>query len=419
MRSFGARVFSASIVLGFGLAGAAACSATNRSGGAGLHGGGDGNTGAGASSGFSTGSSTGNAATGNIDTMNSNGGNQPTDGGCQHIEVNFVPKIPTVFVLVDRSGSMFTASNGGTAPWEPLKTGALQVIQELQAEVAFGWGAFTGINGGTCPVFDSVAPALNNFTAINAVYQPLGALPMAKAETPVAKGLAAAQSALMASPVDGDKYILFVTDGEPDFCDDGDSDCPLDDVVYSLQSLKAAGTSTIVFGLQNSNVPAMTLQSFANAGAGDPVALPFSGDAQSVYYACQGVPGWLAERTAAAKTGMDILGTYTAVGAGGAAKYYQPDPADQDALTTQLRSVLSGVKSCTFDLGGQISVNLDLLSEASVAIEGQPVPLSPTDGWNMTTDTQLELTGTACATWRKPETKKIDFNFPCDIIVPK
>jgi hypothetical protein len=219
--------------------------------------------------------------------------------------------------------------------------------------------------------------------------------------------------------VDGDKYILFVTDGEPDFCDDGDSDCPIDDVVYSLQTLKAAGISTIIFGLQNSSVPSMTLQSFANAGVGLPVALPFTGTAQSVYYACQSVPGWVAERTAAGKSGMDILGAYAAVGAGGTAKYYEPDPSDQDALTTQLRSVLAGVKSCTFDLGGQISVNLTLLSEASVAIEGTNIPLSTTDGWNMVNDTQLELLGSACDTWRNPETTKIDFNFPCDIIVPK
>jgi hypothetical protein len=411
MRSLRARVFSVAIVLGCAFVGTAACSGKSTGGGA-LRGGG--NTGSGASSG--AGIITGNGATGNIVT--SGGGAPATDAGCQHTEVNFVPKTPTVFVLVDRSGSMFMASAGGVAPWEPLKTGALQVIQELQGEVAFGWGAFTGLNGGMCPVFDSVPPALNNFAAINAVYQPLGQ-PMFKAETPVAKALAAAQNQLATSPVDGDKYILFVTDGEPDFCDDGDADCPLDDVVYSLQSLKAAGTSTIVFGLQNSNVPAMTLQSFANAGAGQPVALPFQGDAQSVYYACQGVPGWVAERTAANKSGMDILGTYAAASAGGTAKYYQPDPAEQDALTTQLRSVLSGVKSCTFDLGGQISVNLSLLDEASVAIDGTAVPLSMTDGWNMVNNSQLQLVGSACDTWRKPETTKIDFNFPCDIIVPK
>ena len=410
MRSSRALRFSG--VFAFGLAVASGCSASNgvksnvRAGS-----GGDG-SGATTGTGGSGNADNSGAGTGNLNTGNTGGAD--VDAGCQHFDVNFVPKVPTVFVLVDRSGSMFT---GSPPPWEPLKTGALQVIQELQTEVAFGWGAFTGQNGVKCPVFDTVAPALNNYTAINAVYQPLGQ-PAFKAETPVGEALPLVQQALSQSPVDGDKYILFVTDGEPDFCDDGDANCPLDDVVYHLQSLKTQGVGTIVFGLQNSSVPAATLQAFANAGAGQPVGIPFADTAQNIYYACSGVPGWKADATAAGQTGMNLLGSYVPTG-GGAAKFYQPDPGDQTALTTQLRSVLAGVKSCTFDLGGKISVDLTQLSLASVSIQDQPVPLDTTNGWTMTTDTQLALVGTACDTWRDPQSTKIDFNFPCQIIVPK
>jgi len=266
-------------------------------------------------------------------------------------------------------------------------------------------------------VFDMVAPALDNFTAINAAYQPLGR-PSFKAETPVGEALPLAQKALLQSAVDGDKYILFVTDGEPDFCDDGDANCPLDDVVYHLQSLSARGIGTIVFGLQNSNVPPATLQAFANAGAGKPVANPFTDTEQNVYYACSGVPGWKADATVAGQSGMNLLGAYVPAG-GGTAKYYQPDPTDQSALTAQLQSVLAGVKSCTFDLGGKISVDLTQLSLANVSIQDRVIPLDATNGWTMTTDTQLALVGTACDTWRQPQSTKIDFDFPCQIIVPK
>jgi hypothetical protein len=215
-----------------------------------------------------------------------------------------------------------------------------------------------------------------------------------------------------------------VTDGEPDFCDDGESNCPIDDVVYHLQGLQAKGIQTILFGLQNGSVPPATLLAFANAGAGQPVASPFAQSgtttpetAMQVFYDCQAVPGWKAEATAAGRTGMDLLGTYAATG--GTTKYYQPDPADQTALTTQLQSVLAGVKSCTFDLGGKISVDLTQLALASVAIQGQTIPLDPTNGWTMANDTQLTLVGTACDTWRKPESTTIDFNFPCQILVPR
>jgi von Willebrand factor type A domain len=346
--------------------------------------------------------------------------NAPTGGGdggsCQHQQLNFQPKTPTVFVLVDRSGSMFS---GATPPWEPLKTGALQVIQELQNDVAFGWGAFTGTKSTTpiqCPVFVSIDPTIKNYAAIAAQYQNLGALPNGeKAETPVGEALPLVQASLAKSTVDGEKYILFVTDGEPDFCDDGDSDCPLDDVIYNLQSLKSQGISTIIFGLQNSSVAPTTLQAFANAGAGAPVALPFKGDAQSVYYACSSVPGWTTDAQAAGKTGMDILGTYGATG--GATPYYQPDPADQNALTTQLRSVLAGVKSCTFDLS-DFTIDLTQLNLASVSVQGQVVPLDMTNGWRMNTSSQLELAGDACTNWKQPQNTTIDFNFPCEIVVP-
>jgi hypothetical protein len=35
----------------------------------------------------------------------------------------------------------------------------------------------------------------------------------------------------------------------------------------------------------------------------------------------------------------------------------------------------------------------------------------------MNTDTQLELSGTACDAWRKPENTTIDFQFPCETII--
>src|ERR1700712_3020154 len=101
MQKLRARRFSALIGLGVALAGASACSASKGSN-TGVHGGLD--SGAGTSSGAASGN--GSGATGNIDTSNDSAGNAPTAGGCQHIEVSFIPKIPSIFVLVDRSDSM-------------------------------------------------------------------------------------------------------------------------------------------------------------------------------------------------------------------------------------------------------------------------------------------------------------------------
>ena len=420
--------FSTSVLLP--VLGATSCSATNSASSSGVRGGstaGGGSTSAGATAGTANGSGT--AASANIDVSNITvgGSSASPDAGCTHIEVNFVPKIPTVFVLVDRSDSMFVPnSTTQVASWAPLKAGVLNVITQLQGQIRFGFGAFSGQQGGTCPIFDSIAPALDNAQAITNVYQPLVKLTGVKGETPVTQVLPLVQALLTKDANDGGKYILFVTDGEPDFCDDGDAQCPVDALVGRVQGLAAAGIHTIVFGLKSeqSAISDVALQAVANAGADQPVATPFAGNQpQNVCTSCASRAGWMAEWAAlgsaasCATPGKQVLGNYAPTG--GAAIVYHPDPTDQAALTKQISSAISGVKSCIFDLGGQVSVNLALLDQASVAVGGHPVPLSKDNGWRMNSDTQLELVGDACVSWHKPENTKIDFTFPCDIIVPK
>jgi hypothetical protein len=75
------------------------------------------------------------------------------------------------------------------------------------------------------------------------------------------------------------------------------------------------------------------------------------------------------------------------------------------------------VKSCIFDLEGKIKVNLDALAEAQIFVQGALVPLSNVDGWRMNSATQLELVGSACANWRRPENTVINFHFPCNSII--
>jgi hypothetical protein len=428
MPRFSARRFSVWFGLSAALGAAASCSA---GGDPGHNGSRLGQAGSAANTSASAG--TGNLITSpsgggpNLTTENGGGGNT-TDAGCQHVEVNFVPKIPTVFVLVDRSDSMFVPDNKTqVASWEPLKAGVLSVVQQLQDQVRFGFGAFTGQQGGMCPIFDSIAPALNNASAISAVY-PTGRVAGATGETPVIMVLPLLEALLDQPGNDGDKYVLFVTDGEPDFCDNGDSKCAMDAVIAGVQKLASNKIHTLVFGIGSSIIQDSSafLQAVANAGASLPVATPYGATTkeQDVCYACKGVQPWLKQWPAGTMpdancmgAGSQTLATYGAAATN--ATVYHPDPANQAALTAELAKVVSGIKSCTFDLGGDISVNLALLDQASVAIEGQTLPLSQDNGWRMNSPTQVELVGSACATWNDPKNTKIDFNFPCDIIVVK
>jgi len=350
-------------------------------------------------------------------------GPRDPDAACQQVEVRFVPKVPTVFVLVDRSGSMFTPDPATQiAAWEPLKTGVLQVIQALQHDIRFGFGAFTGEQNSTCPMFDRVDANVDNYDKIAALYQ---ALPRPlKGETPTMRVLSQVRDILARDLTDGEKLILFVTDGEPDYCADGNVLCPVDSVIAQLQQLAKAGFKTFVFGLKSaqSDISESTLQGFANAGAGQAVAVPVN-SVDDIYNQCfyggdPNAAGWKQEFSTANVPGAKSLATYGSPG--GTARVFRPDLSDPrrtDDLVKQLSDVISGVKSCIFDLEGKIKVNLDALAEAQVFVQGALVPLSNVDGWRMNSATQLELVGGACANWRRPENTVIKFHFPCKSII--
>jgi hypothetical protein len=374
-----------------------------------------------------------------------------TSMGCQQAKREFIPKIPAVFVLVDRSGSMFdpipVAGGQPVTPWSSLRVGVLDVMRELEAEVSFGFGAFSGKNLGPPECgFDApgVPPNLENYEAIASLYEPLEK-PTDSKETPTTLALANAAKQLRETVTDGDRYILFVTDGEPDYCDDGNSLCPPDSVVGLLQNLAAgidrAGNSfppirTLVFGISspNANIQQSALQNFANAGAGLPVAFftPSPNPADPNYFdptydQCAGVMGWSSDFATTGKTAArgQTIGTYvTDPTVAGTAPVFRPDPLDQAALTEQIRTALAGVKSCTFDLGEDgVKVDLsrqDLGEKAKIVVNGSPVPFDASNGWAMLSETTIELRGQACTTWRSPTIQTtIDFDFPCDIFVPR
>jgi hypothetical protein len=89
----------------------------------------------------------------------------------------------------------------------------------------------------------------------------------------------------------GEKFILFVTDGQPDFCDDGNELCPPDSVVGELQTLATGGIHTLVFGISSplTTISDAVLQGFANAGASQPVA-PLVADINQVFDQCSASP---------------------------------------------------------------------------------------------------------------------------------
>jgi hypothetical protein len=350
------------------------------------------------------------------------------------VDFTFTPKTSTVFVLVDRSGSEFDSATTGT--FFNLRAAVLQVLQQLKdanAMIRLGFGAFVGDHAsGQCkPVFDSVPiDDIANTTSYNALVAKYNAsgplLPYgSKADTPASAVIPMVKAALQADTGNGDKFMLFVTDSESDFCDDGGAECPADAITYEVQDMKAAGIGTLVVGLPTptGGISPTVLQNLANAGAGQGVVVPPTvSSAMQLYYNCTGAGAgqWMSMYTQAGRTGTVPIATYSATA--GTAQVYSPGGTSQQALADQISAALADVKSCTFDLtnlqGKMIKVNRSKLDQASVVVGGTVVPLDPTNanGWDVVTDTQLQLFGPACDAWRDPKVTDIQFNFPCGVI---
>jgi len=184
-------------VLALAISGALGCTAGVRPSGTGS-GGSSPTTGAGGS-GATGGSATGTGGFGTGGIRFNTGGDvgiggsapNPDAAACQQMEIPFKQTNPTVYLLVDRSGSMFHCLTGSTGDavcsdptntsWTHLKTAIEQVLPTLDSQVRFGFTTVWGTNpvgGGMCPplqgmLTDNVSPALNNAAAIKTKYDSL------------------------------------------------------------------------------------------------------------------------------------------------------------------------------------------------------------------------------------------------------
>lgn len=301
---------------------------------------------------------------------------------CNQLVLEFAPRTPRVVILVDRSSSMFERGL-----WGPLRDGVLAVVEQLQHDVLFGFVSYTGQAGGTCPDLSEVPTARDNYASIARTYGAL-APPSYKGETPTSLAIERVASGLGEQP--GNDYILLVTDGEPDLCDDGNVTCARDRSLASVQRARARGIGSLVFSVGGS-VDRTHLQDLANAGMGEPV----SDHGDAVKYQCQGEASY--------------------GDADGKAPYYEPSLSDREALTAVIASALTRTRSCLFDLTGRVEVQPGQEQRGMIVLNG--VPVHHGDGYRMVTGSQLELLGESCQQLRSAEAASLSIAFPCEALI--
>jgi hypothetical protein len=288
------------------------------------------------------------------------------DAACPSVSFSATSVIPSVDLIIDRSGSMDSTDISPTRflAVEAGLVGTTGVVTTEQAKVQFGAIMFAGdqtpslnLNGFTTP------RALNNAPAINTLFQNH---PPNGGSTPTDKAITAAVAdfADTPPPAGSPPIILLATDGEPNSCDSGTTDDGPSET--ATQAAFAAGIRLFIVGLANLNTS--YLQTMANLGVG--------------------------------------------AAAGSNAPFFTANNPTE--LDTALQTIIGGVLSCDLTLNGKVDPST--ASTGTVTLDGTPLTFG-TD-WTVLSDgTTLELLGNACTTLKNASDPTVTATFPCGTVI--
>jgi hypothetical protein len=294
-----------------------------------------------------------------------------SDDACVTLHFSATKTIPSIQLLIDRSGSMLHNFADDPSPIDsthPQKypvevdsiVGAMGVVTQLQGSVNFGASMFPGTKC-TSALF-TVGRALNNKTSISDLLN--AHKPDSMASTPTAAAIASAVQELVTNkpPPDSPPAIVLVTDGLPNDCSGSTDTQPTIDAAASSFTqhiplyLLAVGTKID---------PAFE-QQLANAG--------------------QGVA-----------KGQPDVAFFTAT-----------DPA---SLATAFQDIIRGVVSCDLAITNG-TVNADDAASGTVTVDGKA--LTYMTDWTLDdTGTIIHVLGDACTALKNAANPTVDAAFPC------
>ncbi len=273
----------------------------------------------------------------------------------------------------------FGTAESSDTRWSVLRDALIAkdsgIVATLQSVVEFGLTTYTGRKEGPrCPLLSTVPVTLDNYAHIAQAYS--NSHPVE--DTPTGPALRAMTSALQADAGAHPRYILLVTDGLPDTCDDPDpasatsQESANQNAVEAAQAAYASGIGVFVLGV-SSDIAPDHLQRMANAGAGLPPNTPSPAAA----------PFWIADNA--------------------------------KDLATHLGIIVGSVRSCVFMLHGMVQPGYESLG--NVVLDGEQLRYGDPNGWKLDSASQLELLGTSCET-AKLAGRQLSIDFPCGVFVP-
>lgn len=313
------------------------------------------------------------------------------EGQCAGGDIPVRRQTPTVWLVLDGSGSMNTALEPNVSRWMALKAALMDptngVVKTLEHDIHWGMVMYDGplpfgtpptplLDGGMpatpaateCPRLVIVPPMADNFTAIDAAYpvDPLGgSTPTNLAIDAVLQQIPNAGQAQLDSFVEP-AIIVLATDGEPNnFCEGGS---PFDDVaskvVASVTQLATLDIQTYVISL----------------------------------------------------AGMDqrLTDHLTAVAAAGKTGKAPFIPTSKDELLQTFRDIIGPPRVCDIALRGEIVMGNECMG--TFEVNGQPLPCNDPNGWALKDAHTITLQGAACMKYMEDPEVYLHADFPCEAI---
>jgi hypothetical protein len=346
--------------------------------------------------------------------------------GCIDVDVNFEPEVPTVLLLIDRSGSMDMRDGFGTAVRDAVDDGTYTlgdcpqnndwrwnvvrdvlmsptkgIVKPLEDRVRFGLSLYSGFNGQIvpppagpppngqtshpividetkmCPALIEVPLALGNHQAMLDQFKCSDIAD----DTPTGESLIAAAATLRGFKEAGPKIIVLATDGAPDSCE-----CP------------DWGTGHHVPDKCNES----GIQDDIKAEVVATAKRIHDEDDVTVHVINVSAPGDVSLQQHLADVAV----------AGGGEVYPGFSPG---ALSSAFERIIDGVRSCVIELDGSIADGKE--SSGTVTLDGDTLKLGDEDGWRVNSPSEIELLGEACETIKSGQ-HDLDIKFPCGAFEP-
>ncbi len=186
---------------------------------------------------------------------------------------------PSVIIGMDRSTSMTSRWGTGTR-LAAAQQALLAMARTYQGAVQFGYEEFPGVrsacgaSGGCCASPVILGPGPNHAAALEKAMKcdnPATGCMETGTETPTADALKRCRDFL--DGVDGPRYVLLVTDGDPS-CTDRGTGNPCDRTLGEVSNLAGKGIKTIVLGLSGSAKATTCLERMAQTGGANRMGIP-------------------------------------------------------------------------------------------------------------------------------------------------